>query len=130
MADLISKSPIFIDSATAGNVFLRTVQKWSVTDDSDLEPVFGTGDDEPIGMAEKPGAGAIDLEVRRVASPEVDWARLKRLKERFSLTTVDNPGGRRTQYAGCRVANVAPDSDDQGQHIVKVKVVYAKEQDL
>ncbi len=127
-SNIVSRSPLFIDSSTAGNRYLRDVKSHSETDDADIELAYGSGEKSAIGYIEKPGGGSLDLEEHRREVPEVDWRKLQALREVFVLTR--NDGGHRVQYSGCRVANVAAESDDQGAHTTKIKIVWAQREAL
>ena len=130
MGEIATRARWTINSARARNVQLKKLKSYSETDDSELEHVYNTSDDEPAGVIDKPGAGSLEFEYYHEASaPEVDWRALKKAKEFFSLTK-QIVGGERVQYGRCRVANVSSDGDDQGSHMMKVQILWASRKDL
>src|SRR5688572_12617758 len=105
MGDNSSKTYIYIDSLTAGNKQLTKVKSIDSDDEGDLTVTTSVGVEEGSGFQEKPGGYEITLEVYREANkPEVDWQKLKRLKERFAITLQDEGDGQRVQYQSCRVS--------------------------
>lgn len=129
-ANIVSRSPLFLDSASARNIYLRSVKSHSESDEADVELAYGAGESEAIGFIDKPGGGSLELEAYRIdGTPEVDWHRLQANREIFRIVRADN-GGRRLQYSGCRVASVSDESDEQGSHMTKIKVVWARREAL
>lgn len=124
MGDNSSKTYIYIDSRTAGNKQLTKVKSIDTDEESDLTVTTSVGVDEGSGFQEKPGGYSLTLEVYREDSkPEVDWAKLKRLKERFSITLQDEGDGQRVQYQAVRVAKVSRKGDDQGSNMDTIKLM-------
>jgi hypothetical protein len=129
VADIASRARWFINSLTAQNKFLSKLKTASETDDGDLEHAFNSAN-EVAGEIETPGAGALEISYYEEAgAPEVNWRRLKDSREYFSLTR-QIVGGTRTQYTNCRVANVASEDDDEGGHMLTVKVIWRARKDL
>lgn len=129
--NLVSNAKLFINSATAGNLYLKNCKAPSETDDSDVELAYGAGESTAIGYIDKPTGGSIEIEEFRLqgATPLVDWHKLQRLKETFTLNKRDT-NGQGLQYGGCRVASVSDDSDAEGGHTRKVKIVWATRESL
>lgn len=123
--EIISQSFFFIDSSIAGNKQLLRVKSLDGSDDEDLEVVKAVGVQGGAGFRHTTGGGEITLEVFRETNPEVDYRRLKRLKHTFAITIQDE-GGVREQYQGCRVANVSRKDDDAGSHMDSVKIKFLR----
>ncbi len=125
MGDIASRARVFINSLTAQNKFLSKCKSSSESDDSDIEHAFNTNG-EVAGEIEKPGGGSLELEVYEETNgvPEVDYIKLKDSKEYFSITRHFVPTGRRMQYQNCRVANVASESDSEGNQMMTVKIIW------
>lgn len=127
MGDNSSKTYIYIDSRTAGNKQLTKVKSIDTDDEGDLTVTTSVGVDEGSGFQEKPGGYELTLEVYREDSkPEVDWQRLKRLKEKFAITLQDEGDGQREQYQNVRVAKISRKGDDQGSNMITVKLKAQK----
>jgi hypothetical protein len=131
VGELVTRARWTVNSASARNVQLKKLKSYSETDDSTVELAYNTADDGPVGVIDKPGGGALELEYYREqgARPEVDWVALKAAKEFFSLTRQD-VSGQRWQYTRCRVANVASDGDDSASHMQKIQVVWSERKQL
>jgi hypothetical protein len=129
--NLVSKSKLFIQSALAGNVYLRNCKAPSETDDSDVELAYGPGEENAIGYIRKPTGGSIEIEEYRLegAAPLVDWHKLKAAAEKFVLNKRDT-NGQGLQYGGCIVASVSDDDDAEGGHTRKIKIVWATRETL
>ena len=122
MGEIVSESKFFIDGPM-GNFQLKRVKSIDVDDESDAEIVTAMGVKGGAGVRFKEGGVALSLEVfREQGTPEVDWAKAKRLRQVFSLTIQDT-GGSREQYQNCYVAKIPRKDDDQGSHMMTVKVV-------
>lgn len=131
MGDNSSNAKIYIDSKTVGNFQLFKVKSFDVEDESDLEVVTAVGVDGGAGFREKQGGGGISLEVyRETGTPEVNWRRLKTLKEKFSITIADEDNGIREQYQQVRVAKVSRKGDDGGSNMDTVQLKFLRRKDL
>lgn len=120
--DIVSESKVYIDGPM-GNFQLRKCKSIDVDDDSDAEIVTAMGVKQGAGSRYKEGGVSLSLEIfREQGTPEVDWAKHKRLRTRFSITIQDT-GGSREQYQNCFVAKVPRKDDDQGSHMMTVKVL-------
>ncbi len=76
------------------------------------------------GYRFKEGGGEIPIEVyEEQGTAEVNWRREHALKTRFSFT-IQYVGGTRWLYTDCIVASVSPKSDDQGSHMMSVKIKF------
>ncbi|MGE0547616.1 MAG: hypothetical protein AB7O24_04260 [Kofleriaceae bacterium] len=123
MGEINSQGKIYIDYS-GGSYQLMRVKSLDDDDESSTEVVTAAGVEGGAGHRDKPGGVKITLEVYRESpNPEVDWRRLKRTKERFSLTTQDDNGGLREQYQGVRVSTVKKKLDDQGENMDTVELV-------
>lgn len=129
MGEISSKAKIFINSRSAGNFQLKRVKSGDTKDNSKVETVTAAGVDEGAGHREKPGGHTITLEVFREDKPEVDYNKLKRLKERFEITLEDEDGTRE-QYQACRVSDVSRKFDDQGENMWSVVIEALRRRDL
>lgn len=129
--NLVATSKIFIDSATQGHKYLKDCKVHNESDDADVELAHAAGEDVAVGYTHKKGGGSFDLEVYRTqgAAPLVNFHKLQALRETFVMTRRDT-GGQAFQYGGCRVANVAGDSDEGGVHMTKVKLIWATREAL
>lgn len=131
MGDTSSNAKIYLDSPSVGNFQLFRVKSFDVTDDSDLEVVTAVGVAGGAGFREKQGGGTMQLEVfRETGSPEVNWRRLKAIKEKFSITIADEDAGIREQYQAVRVAKVDRKGDDQGENMDSVTLKFLRRVDL
>lgn len=131
MGDTSSNAKIYIDSPSTGNFQLFRVKSFDITDDSDLEVVTAVGVTGGAGFREKQGGGSISLEVmREQGAPEVNWRRLKAIKEKFSITIADEENGIREQYQQVRVAKVDRKGDDQGENMDTVSLKFLRRTDL
>lgn len=130
MADIASRARWTINSLTAQNKQLTKLKTAKETDDRDLEHAFNTAG-EVAGEVEKPGAGALELEYYEESggTPEVNWRKLQEAREYFSLTR-QVVGGVRVQYGNCRVANVTSEDDDEGGHMLSVKLTWRTRKEL
>lgn len=124
MADQVaSRARWTINSLMARNVQLSKLKSYKETDDSDLEHVLNTAG-EVAGEKEKGGGGGLEFEYfSEAGTPEVNWRKLQKAKEYFSLTK-QLVGGERLQYNLCRVANVTGDGDDEGSHMIAIKIIW------
>lgn len=123
MGDFISEAKIYIDYS-GGNFQLKKVDTWDEDDDSDVEVKTVIGVRGGAGHIDKEGGGALKMEVyRETGVPEVSYRLLKKTKERFSITIQDT-GGERWMYQGCRVAKVARKDDSQGKHMDTVDIKW------
>jgi len=123
MSEIASQSVWSINSVTQGAKQLRRLRNYDVSDESSVETRNAVGIDGPIGFVDKPGGRAISFEYySERPKPEVDWRRLKELREIFSLTQ-QIVGGERIQYPQCRVSTVAPSGDEEGEHMLAVEIV-------
>ncbi len=129
MGEIASKAKVFINSKTAGNFQLKRVKSGDVKDNSKVETITAAGVDEGAGHRDKPGGHTITLEVFREDIPEVDWRKLKRLKERFEITLEDEDGTRE-QYQACRVSDVSRKFDDQGENMDTIMIEALRRRDL
>lgn len=125
MLNLVSNSKLFLQSAIAGNVYLRNHKSVSETDDGDVELAYGPGEENAIGYITKPSGGALEIEEFRLqgAAPIVDWHRHQKLRTLITISKRDT-NGQGLQYGGCRVANVGDDTDAEGGHTRKIKLVW------
>ena len=123
MNQVVSQSKIFIDGPM-GNFQLLRWKDFDYTDDADAEVVRTVGVNGGAGVRFQTGGGSISANVfREQVRPEVDYLKEQKLRREFAIT-VQDVGGRRTQYQGCYVANVAPSDDADGNHMDKVKIIY------
>lgn len=122
--DLASQARWQINSRTAGNKQLKRVQSYEVSDDSSTEAQPEVGSESPVGFVDKPGALSITFEISETKGikREVDWERLKALREVFSLTK-QVKGGLRTQYPECKVSKIDYSGDAEGKHSYTVEIV-------
>lgn len=124
------RARFYINSSTAQNKLLRRVESVKETDNRDAEHVFNPGENKPAGVIRKPGGGELELTVyEEQGTPEVDWEALQDSGEYFSMTR-DVVRGRRTQFLECTVANVAFSSDEQGKHMLTVKIIWSERKRL
>ena len=122
MGEVVSQTKFFIDGPM-GNRQLVKVKSADVNSDKDAEVITAVGVDDGAGIRYKPGGGSITLEVyREQGTPEVDWNLAQTRQLRFAFTIQDN-GGQREQYF-CAVAQVSRKDDDQGSHMMTVKLVF------
>jgi hypothetical protein len=129
VADLASRARWTINSLLAQNKKLSKLKTAKETDDADLEHAFNTAS-EVAGEIEKPGAGSLDIEYyEENGTPEVNWQKLKDSREYFTLTR-QVIGGRRVQYGNCRVANITAEDDDEGGHMLSIKVTWRTRKEL
>jgi hypothetical protein len=119
--DSVSSTKFFIDGPM-GNFQLTQVKSIKVDDQSDIEILLASGVKQGAGVRFKEGGNVLSLEVYRAKSPEVDYAKHKRLRSQFSITFQDEGGGRE-QYQQCFIAQVPRDDDEQGSHMMSIKVV-------
>jgi hypothetical protein len=123
VGDIASQSIWSINSASQGSKTLTRLKDYDVSDESSVETRNAVGFNDPVGFVDKPGGFTITFEYfAEKPKPEVDWARIKTLKETFSLTQ-QVIGGARTQYPKCRVSKVSPKGDNEGEHMVSVEIV-------
>jgi len=129
MGDFVSQARININYS-GGNFQLRRVKSYDVNQQQDLEVLKAVGVEEGAGFRDSTGGYEITFEVyRETLNPEVNWRKLRKTKERFSLTFQD-VGGTREQYQGVRVANVARKGDDSGSHMDTVKLLALARVDM
>jgi hypothetical protein len=107
-----------------GNKRIRRAQSVEVSDGGSVTAVPEVGPGEMVGFMDAPGAHTITLSMRQTkgATPEIDWLYLKTAKEVFSLTR-QVIGGPRTQYPECRVSNISPSDNDQGEITYTVEII-------
>jgi hypothetical protein len=130
MSEIATQSVWSINSLTQGSKQLRRMRNYDVSDDSSVETRNAVGSDGPIGFVDKPGGRGITFEYfNERPRPEVDWRKLKDLREVFSLTQ-QVVGGERIQYPQCRVSKVSPSGDDEGEHMISVEIVALAEKRL
>lgn len=121
--DVASRARWSINSAIVGTKQLRKVKTYKVTDNRDAEHVFGTDGEDPAGVVDKPGGAEIEFEYFvEQGNPEVSWRKLQEAKEYFTLTR-EYVGGERVQFSRCRVANAGGDGDNEGSHMISVKII-------
>lgn len=119
-----------LNSASQGNVRLRRVSDYKISDGASTEAVNAVGEDDPVGFRDKPGAKTITFTVHaEQGDPEVDYYALKIAKEQFSLTKA-LVLGKRVQYPVCRVSKAEPTGDDEGKHTFDVEIIALREKPL
>jgi hypothetical protein len=119
-----------LNSASARNKVLKKVKTCKVTDNRDGEHAKGSGQKKPVGVIRKPGGGTLELSVyQEKGVAEVDWHALQDAEEFFSFTreVIDGP---RTQFLECTVVNVGEDDDDDGGHMISVKILWSEQKPL
>ena len=123
MGDIVSQAKFYVDGPF-GNFQLKRAKSADPTPEKDAEVVTAVGVDGGAGYRFKEGGGDISLEVyEEQGTAEVNWRREHLLKTRFSFT-IQYVGGQRWLYTDCIVANVTPKSDDQGSHMITVKIKF------
>jgi hypothetical protein len=119
-----------INSSSARNKLLKKVKTCKITDSRDGEHAKSAGSKKPVGVVRKPGGGTIELSVyEEKGTPEVDYYALQDSEEFFEFVReiVDGP---RRQYLEVTVVNVAPDDDDDGNHMLAVKMLFSESKPL
>lgn len=130
MGNIVTASRWSIDSASQGNKRLIDVKSGSPSSDRDAEVAFNT-ESQPVGHKIKPGAGKIEFEAYiRAGRPEVDWYALETSGEQFLITQYPVGASYKLQYSGCIVANVTADSNDAGDHMAKVTLVWLRREQM
>lgn len=127
MGDVVSQLKLYIDGPM-GNFQLRRVKSFDPTSERDAEVVTAIGVTGGAGYRFKEGGGEITLEVyEEQGLSEVNWRREQILASsqdrRFSITA-QYVGGMRWQFQNCIVAQCSPKSDDQGSHMMTVKIKF------
>jgi hypothetical protein len=65
----------------------------------------------------------IDMEVKPVTPPEVDWGELERKGTLFSMFYEENSGGRRFRLTDCLVTEVGKTGNAEGEVTQTVKIL-------
>lgn len=119
-----------LNSTSQGNIRLRRVEDYKISDGASTEAVNAVGEDDPVGFRDKPGAQTITFTVyQEQGKPEVDYHALKRNKEQFTLTQEIVNGGQ-FQYRPCRVSKIDPSGDNEGKHMFDVEIVALSKKPL
>jgi hypothetical protein len=127
---LATRSRFYISSSSARNKKLLKVKTCKVTDNRDGEHAKGAGEKKPVGVIRKPGGGTLELAVyTEKGTPEVDWYALEDSEEFFEFTREIVEGARR-QFLECTVVNVGEDDDDEGNHMLTVKILFSESKPL
>lgn len=127
-SNLVSEVGLFFDWS-GGSIKSTRIQGFDETDDSDTQVVTAIGVRGGAGYRDIQGGGSLQMESLREVTPEIPFQRLKDTKEVFAIT-VQDLGGERWQYQGCRVANVVRKDDDKGSHMNTIKIVFLKKVQL
>jgi hypothetical protein len=108
---------------TGGNFKLRRVSKHVFTPDRTVTVAVGL--EGPVGFQTEDKGGSFTLDYyRETGTPEVDWHSL--IGKTVTLTTQDEPGGKRIQYRPCMIEKVEATGESNGQQMGQVTGKYLK----
>lgn len=128
MGEVVSQSKFYVDGGF-GNFQLKKCKSCDVSAQKDKEIVTAVGVDDGAGIRRKPGGWELTLEIYlEQGTPEVDWYAVWEAHLPFAFT-IQHRGGQRHQYA-CEVAQCNPKHDDQGSHMLTVKLVATSRKTL
>lgn len=118
-----------------GNKVLKRVKKMVPKDEATTEfATFTSHEGRPGGFFDKPGGIVITITETPEIPEEVNWAKLKRDKESFTLNVQYKGGaklGKREQYVDCRVSEVSsPEVGDDGEATREVILKSLDRKDL
>lgn len=130
---ITDRAEITID-CSQGNKVLRRIKTMVPKDEATTEfATFTSHEGRPGGFFDKPGGLVLTITETPEIPEEINWAKLKRDKEYFTINVQYKGGaklGKREQYVDCRVAEVSsPKAGDDGEaeREIIVKALNLKE---
>jgi hypothetical protein len=121
-----SNASWFINApAPIGNKRIRAMESFDEGEEGSVETRTEVGPSRnAAGFVTIPGGKTISFTIRETkgAQPEIDWEYLKDNEILFGLTK-QIIGGRRRQYAECRVSTIAPTGDNAAELMFTVEIV-------
>jgi hypothetical protein len=113
-----------------GNKRIRAMESFDEGEEGSVETRTEVGPSKnAAGFVTIPGGKTISFEIRETkgVQPEIDWDYLKDNEITFGLTK-QIIGGKRCQYAECRVSTITPTGDNGAELMFTVEIVaLAKE---
>ena len=109
----------------AGSVVLQEVMTFDLTETDPGAEVVKTMRRSRRGIGFKRGVPdfEVDLEVKPVNPPEVDWLSLKQSGELIQMFYEDNDGGQRFQVRDCLVTEVSRTRNAEGEATDSIKIL-------
>lgn len=126
VADILQ---IEINAPSEGHKRLRTVMEISINDTDPNAETVKTINPERKAIAHKSGISDIEVELqvkRLFPDPEVDWFRLKKLREIFTIYYIEAAGlteAARYVLEDCKVTEVSGTSNSEGEADMTVKII-------
>jgi hypothetical protein len=104
---------------------LQTVMSLDISDTDPGAEVVKTMRRNRKALGHKSGVSdyEIDLEVKAINPPEIDWHGLKRAKTEFLLVYEENDGGLRYRCEDSKITEVGKGHNADGESIYRVKIL-------
>jgi hypothetical protein len=104
---------------------LQTVMSIDVSDTDPGAEVVKTMRRNRKALGHKSGVSdyELDLEVKPINPPELDWHGLKRNKTQFLLVYEENDGGLRYRCEGSKITEVGKGHNADGESVYRIKIL-------